>query len=145
MQKKKSASVRNASRRAGLQSRATNCALNNYSRDGGATWQALSGSITQTQVTLDLAQLPGTTQAKFRVWASDGVNTALDDSNGTFTVTFKLPTILSVTPISGTAYVVSQTVTFEGSAFDAEDGFLPDARLQWSSSLVGALGTGQML
>jgi len=116
-----------------------------YSRDGGATWQALSGSITQTQVTLDLTQLPGTTQGKFRVWASDGVNTALDDSNGTFTVTSKLPTILSVAPISGTTYVVSQTVTFEGSAFDAEDGFLPDARLQWSSSLVGALGTGQML
>jgi hypothetical protein len=116
-----------------------------YSRDGGATWQALSGSITQTQVTLDLTQLPGTTQGKFRVWASDGVNTAFDDSNGTFTVTFKLPTITSIAPISGTTYVVSQTVTFEGSAFDPEDGVLGDAQLNWTSSLQGALGTGQML
>ncbi len=116
-----------------------------YSRDGGATWQALSGSITQTQVTLDLTQLPGTTQAKFRVWASDGVNTALDDSNGTFTVTFKSPKITSIAPVSGTQYVLSQTTTFEGSAFDPEDGVLGDARLNWTSSLQGALGTGQML
>jgi hypothetical protein len=116
-----------------------------YSRDGGATWDPVSGSLTQTQVTLDLTQLPGTTQAKFRVWASDGVNTALDASNGTFTVTSKLPRITSIAPVSGTTYVVSQTVTFEGGAFDVEDGLLPDAKLQWTSSLQGALGTGQML
>jgi len=116
-----------------------------YSRDGGATWDPLSGSITKTQVTLDLNQLPGTTQAKFRVWASDGVNTSFDDSDGVFTVTSKLPRIISISPVSGTNYIVSQTITFEGSAFDPDDGVLSDASLQWSSSLMGGLGTGDTL
>jgi hypothetical protein len=116
-----------------------------YSRDGGATWKALTVGITATQITLDLNNLPGTTQGKFRVWASDGVNTTLDASDGTFTVTSKLPRLISIDPISGTTYVLSQTVTFEASVFDLDDGFLPDANLNWSSSLMGPLGTGETL
>jgi hypothetical protein len=116
-----------------------------YSRDGGATWESVSGQITTTQATLDLGLLPGTTQGKFRVWVSDGVNTSNDASDGTFSVGFKLPEIVSIEPISGTTYVLSQTVTFEGVAFDVEDGLLGDTQLQWSSSLQGALGTGGML
>jgi hypothetical protein len=41
--------------------------------------------------------------------------------------------------------VLSQTVTLEGSAFDAEDNVLGDAQLQWTSSLQGVLGTGSQL
>ncbi|HET7088809.1 MAG TPA: Ig-like domain-containing protein, partial [Anaerolineae bacterium] len=116
-----------------------------YSRDGGATWESLSGEITATQATLDLSLLPGTTQGKFRVWVSDGVNTGSDASDGVFSVPLKLPEIISIEPPSGATYVVSQTVTFEGVAFDVEDGLLGDAQLQWSSSLQGPLGTGGLL
>jgi hypothetical protein len=116
-----------------------------YSTDNGATWQLLSSSITQTQATLDLSLLAGTTQGLFRVWASDGVNTSFDASNGTFSVPFKTPSITSISPISGTTYVLSQTVTFEGSAFDPDDNVLGDAQLHWTSSLQGALGIGGML
>jgi hypothetical protein len=116
-----------------------------YSKDGGATWTPLSGQIPSTTVSIDLTLLPGGAQGKFRVWASDGVNTATDETDGTFVVPGKAPRILSVAPISGTAYVISQTVSFEAEAYDPEDGALPDAKLQWSSSINGALGTGALL
>ncbi|MDO8670705.1 MAG: hypothetical protein Q7O66_04655, partial [Dehalococcoidia bacterium] len=116
-----------------------------YSRDGGVTWEPRATFITGTQLTLDLNLLQGTTQGRFRVWASDGVNTTLAASDGNFTTVSKPPTIISIAPVSGRTYVVSQTVAFEGQAIDAEDGFLPDNRLEWSSNLMGPLGTGQLL
>jgi len=116
-----------------------------YSTDNGATWQLLGTNITQTQAMLDLTRLPGTTQGLFRVWASDGVNTAADASNGTFTVPSKAPSVTLISPANGTTYVLSQTVTFEGNAFDPEDNVLGDAQLHWTSSLQGDLGTGALL
>jgi hypothetical protein len=116
-----------------------------YSKDGGATWQPLSGQLLSELITLDLTQLPGSTQAKFRVWASDGVNTAFAETNGTFTAPNKPPKITFVAPVSGTTYVVSQTISFEAATFDPEDGSLPDNHMQWSSSLDGVLGMGSLL
>jgi hypothetical protein len=116
-----------------------------YSRNGGITWKTLAIGITQTQFALDLTQLPGTTQGKFRVWASDGVNTAFDASDSTFTVTGKLPRIVSILPASGTDYVVSQTVALESAAIDVEDGTLYDYQYKWASNLQGSVGTGQTL
>ena len=116
-----------------------------YSRDGGATWEPLSASITATQAVLDLTHLPGTTQGKFQVWASDGVNTAVDASNGTFAVTTKGPSVSLLAPTAGSSYIFSQTISLEGSAYDPEDGPLSGAALQWTSSLAGSLGSGTLL
>lgn len=116
-----------------------------YSRDGGVTWEPLSASVTATQATLDLSLLPGTTQGRFRVWAGDGVNTAVDQSDANFTVAGKPPKIVALAPPSGKTYVLGQTVTLEGQAYDAEDGMLPDLNLEWSSDLDGTLGTGALL
>lgn len=57
----------------------------------------------------------------------------------------KLPEITSLAPASGATYVFSQTVTLEGSAYDVDDGVLPDGKLEWSSDLMGPLGVGHML
>jgi hypothetical protein len=116
-----------------------------YSKDGGATWLPLSGQIPSTTISIDLTLLPGGAQGKFRVWASDGVNTAFDETDGTFVVPQKAPQILSVDPSSGTTYVISQTIGFEVETYDPEDGTLPDGNLQWSSSIDGAIGTGALL
>lgn len=116
-----------------------------YSTDGGVTWNPLSGQIPSTTVSINLDQLPGSPGGKFRVWVSDGVNTAYDETDGTFVVANKAPRIDLVLPISGTAYIVSQTVSLEASVYDAEDGPLTDAALQWSSDLDGALGSGDLL
>ncbi len=116
-----------------------------YSNDGGATWLPLSGQIPSTTIEIGLTLLPGGAQGKFRVWASDGVNTAYDETDGAFVVPQKAPQILSVDPISGTSYVISQTISLEAEVYDLEDGMLPDGNLQWSSDLDGALGTGALL
>lgn len=47
-----------------------------YSLDGGASWRMVQSGLTATQTTLLLERLGGTTQGKFRVLATDGVNTA---------------------------------------------------------------------
>jgi hypothetical protein len=116
-----------------------------YSTDGGATWNPLSAQIPSTTVTLDATLLAGTTQGKFRVWVSDGVNTATDVTDGVFTVPNKAPQINAVLPLSGTNYVVSQTISFEAQTYDIEDGVLPDDHITWESDLDGVLGTGALL
>jgi hypothetical protein len=116
-----------------------------YSKDGGTTWTPLSGQIPSTSLAIDLTLLPGSTQGKFRVWASDGVNTAFDETDVAFVVPNKAPRILSLDPIDGASYVISQTISFAAETYDPEDGVLPDGSLQWSSSIDGVLGTGALL
>ncbi len=116
-----------------------------YSRDGGATWQGISPSLHHPTATLDLSILPGTTQGKLRVTASDGVRTAAAATDGVFTVTDKTPEIIHLEPVSGTVYIEGQTVTFRGGAFDPDDNVLSGDHLTWTSSLMGTLGTGTLL
>ena len=55
-----------------------------YSNDGGRTWQSIGSNIQNTtKLQVDLETLPGSTvySSLFRIFASDGINTALDDSN----------------------------------------------------------------
>ena len=116
-----------------------------YSADGGATWRPLSGIINSRSATVDPANLPGTTQGKFRVLASDGVNTGQATSNGVFTVPDKAPAVRIESPAANAHYIPGQPVALIGQAMDVEDGALTGNALQWTSSLSGALGTGQML
>ena len=116
-----------------------------YSADGGATWRPLSGIINNRSATVDPANLPGTTQGKFRVLASDGVNTGQATSAGAFTVPDKAPSVRIESPTAGAHYIPGQPVALIGQAMDVEDGALTGDALQWMSSLSGALGVGQML
>ncbi|MBI4318447.1 MAG: hypothetical protein HY675_08155 [Chloroflexi bacterium] len=116
-----------------------------YSVDGGATWQTLAPNVTGNSLEVDTGLLAGTTRGRIRVTASDGVNTASDDSNGDFSVPRKAPELYLTAPMSLSAYTFGQTVAFEADAFDLEDGPLPDSAFTWSSSLNGVLGTGQSI
>ncbi len=116
-----------------------------YSTDGGATWRPLSGILNSKSATIDPANLPGTTQGKFRVLASDGVNTGQDTSDGVFTVPDKAPVVRITSPAPGARYIPGQPVALIGQALDVEDGMLTGDALRWSSNLSGALGVGQML
>jgi hypothetical protein len=62
-----------------------------YSADAGLSWRTVADNINRSQVTVNLANLPGSPQALFRVIATDGVNTAIADSNHTLTVPSKTP------------------------------------------------------
>jgi hypothetical protein len=116
-----------------------------YSRDGGDTWQTLSTNVTSNPAPVDLSGLPGTTSAKFRVIASDGVNTGMDDSDAVFTVAGKAPVVHIISPTDASAFDSNQTVVFTGQGNDVEDGMLSGTKLVWTSSVQGALGTGDAI
>ena len=117
-----------------------------YSADDGTTWQAVEVGITSTTVyTLDLTLLPGTDQGRVRVIASDGVNTGMDGSDGSFQVARKPPEARILSPASDSFFASEQTVIFVGEGTDVEDGVLPDSALSWQSDVSGSLGTGRMI
>jgi hypothetical protein len=116
-----------------------------YSTDGGASWQLLGTRLTGSEATLSLERLPGSQQARFRVWATDGVNSATDASDGNFAVPAKSPIAGILAPNPGLRTTFGQLITFDGSAVDPEDGSLPDGSLAWSSNLAGPLGAGSLL
>ncbi len=55
------------------------------------------------------------------------------------------PVATIVDPAPGSAFDRGDAVTFAGNAVDPEDGNLPGLAMSWSSSLDGALGTGESL
>jgi hypothetical protein len=116
-----------------------------YSVDGGIYWRFIGSGIASTSLSVDAALIPGSGQAKFRVIASDGVNTGQDESDGTFSVPNKAPEAWIVSPSSMAVYVPGQTVALIADSIDLEDGTLDGTSLSWTSSLSGTLGTRQML
>jgi hypothetical protein len=115
-----------------------------YSVDGGTTWLQLD-ELTGTTDIIDFSMLPGATTALLRIDASDGVNTG-SATSVTFNVPKKLPsTIVINTPAIGYAQAAADPVFLSGAAYDADDGVLTGAALQWSDSLQGPLGSGSNL
>ncbi len=116
-----------------------------YSPDAGQTWQTIDVRIKESSYPVNLGELPGSDRALFRVIATDGVNTSMDDSNGTFRVPTKAPQARIISPADKESFSTIQTVVFVGEAFDREDGNLDGTALQWSSDNQGALGTGRSI
>jgi hypothetical protein len=118
-----------------------------YSHDNGATWMGVAADITGTSYAVDFSGLPGTTGASglIKVLVSDGFYTAQDTSNNPFTVANKPPTAAILSPSTGASFTTGPQIVLEGSGVDLQDGSLPDSALSWTSSLDGALGSGQLL
>lgn len=116
-----------------------------YSRDAGATWSALASNLQATAYSVETASLAGGSQALIRVIASDGLNTATDTSDATFSVARKPPEVYLLSPETGNAYAPGALVELEGQASDPEDGPLGDGALAWSSDRQGGLGSGRHL
>ena len=116
-----------------------------FSVDGGAHWTVLGSGIRTTSLVLDADAVPGTDQGKFRILATDGVNTSQDQSDGLLTVPNKAPQVRIESPHPGAVYAPGQSVALVANALDVEDGSLDDSAFSWHSSLDGALGTGSLL
>jgi hypothetical protein len=116
-----------------------------YSTDGGAHWQLLTGELDGNSASLETDVLAGTSQGKLRIVASDGVNTSRDETQGTFTVWNKPPEATILSPSPGAVYVPGQTVALAAQALDLEDGSLAGTAIAWHSDLEGALGTGDLM
>ncbi|MGC9371682.1 MAG: Ig-like domain-containing protein, partial [Paracoccaceae bacterium] len=116
-----------------------------YSTDGGTTWHLVASDFTGTQLSLDAKLIRGSTQGKFRLVASDGVNTGQDETDGVFSVPNKAPDVRVTSPGAAAAYDYGQSVGLVADARDVEDGTLFGASLTWTSNLSGTVGSGAML
>jgi hypothetical protein len=115
-----------------------------YSADAGVNWNPIATGVQSNRLRLQsTAGLAASTQGKFRVIASDGANTAIDDSDGVFGVGNNPPIAYIMSPGDGATFARGASVDFLGGPFDIEDGRGFDvSRLRWTSSLDGDLGTG---
>ncbi len=116
-----------------------------YSVNGGSTWRVLGSGIESTSLVLDADWVPGAVQAKFRIVATDGVNSAQDESDGLVSVPNKAPQAWIISPADPAFYSPGQVVALIAETIDVEDGTLWDAGLTWTSSLSGTVGIGHML
>jgi len=115
------------------------------STDDGATWTTLASDLTDTSLSFDAALLAGSTRARVRVVASDGLLTAQDTSDAAFTVARKPPQAAVSWPADGRSFRPGEMVVFSGYAWDPEDGPLADESLAWESDRDGFLGDGDEL
>ena len=103
-----------------------------YTPDDGRSWFPIASNVEGNSFEVDTSLLPGGTQAKVRVIATDGFNTAEDDSDETFEVSEKGPDVIIRSPDSGTQFDSGQPITFQGDATDLEDAEIPDDSFIWS-------------
>ena len=113
-----------------------------YSPDNGRTWQLIASGVTDQSVEVPAASVPASDSGLMRVWASDGIHTASDTSDGRFTVPNRPPMVEISRPADGLTALAGQSVAFEALAYDVDLSSTADLALQWSSSLDGPLGQG---
>jgi hypothetical protein len=114
-----------------------------YSPDAGQSWHPVASAITETQYAIDIGTLPTGTQALFRVIATDGINTAQDDSAAFINASEGMPQVSISSPSAGALVGMGQQVQLMGDATDF-GGELPDDAFVWSEGETG-LGTGRNL
>jgi hypothetical protein len=113
-----------------------------YSPNNGASWEMLAQNITGNSVVIDQVNLVAGTQGLFRVWVSDGIHTASDQSDIGFIVPNHAPIAHIINPAGAATLVVSSTLGLRAEAYDVENGTLHDGQVQWTSTLDGVLGDG---
>jgi hypothetical protein len=115
-----------------------------YSPDDGATWQVVQTNYHTTTLTLtDTLGLPASDQARVRVIAWDGVNTAADMSDAPFSVANHPPVAHISTPEDGTSLKAGNQLILSGRGFDIEDGSLSGTYLEWLLDGTSVVGTGK--
>lgn len=115
-----------------------------YSRDGGQSFEPLLFNQSGTSAQIDTTNLAGSNQARLRVVASDGVQSAHADSP-IFVMANKPPQAQIVAPADGARVQWGTTVQLLGEGFDLQDGYLAPARLTWRRQGGVVLGTGPSL
>jgi len=113
-----------------------------YSDNGGLDWVLLQGGLTSTSYAVVVNSMAGGSDVRFRVVATDGINTAVDETDQAITIPNQAPVPTIFNPSNGSYTIPGGLVVLEGSAMDMEDGSLPDGNLVWSSDRQGELGIG---
>jgi hypothetical protein len=112
--------------------------------DDGRTLTTLGSEITDQQLQVDLAGIPGGNSCRIQVLASDGINTSRGSSDS-FTIADKPPEVYISNPQTNNALTPGWPVILMAMGTDAEDGALPAGSLVWSSDQDGNVGSGDYL
>lgn len=112
-----------------------------YSRDNGATWQMVDMGLTTTSALIDTSVLGGSSQARFKVIANDGLNQG-QAMSAALTVANKAPVISVLTPHDGEMFAFGQEVYFTAEVLDYQDGTLFGSDIEWRDQTGFLLGTG---
>jgi len=107
-----------------------------YSSDGG---------LTDTSYQVQTDAMAGGSDVRFRVIATDGVLTGVDETDQAISTPNKAPQASILNPVEKGIYLPGALVVLQGIATDMEDGTLPGEALKWSSDLQGSLGSGPSL
>lgn len=113
-----------------------------YSADDGKSWRPIIMDLNAGLYDWNSELVPGSTNARIRIIASDGVNTTFDDSDNTFTVESKTPEARIIRPADKASYFMNQIIDFKSDAFDEEDGVISSDQFSWSSDIDGDIGIG---
>ena len=116
-----------------------------YSPDNGTNWVSIAAGLRDVNgIHLeDLSNVAGSTQAVFRVTVSDGVHTAMDQSDSVFSIPGTMPQAQIISPSAFNQYPTNAVVRFMASAMDLEDGVIQGEQLTWSSDREGVIGSGE--
>ncbi len=113
-----------------------------YNQDASnpnSEWMVLASDIEQTQWEEDFSKLPGGSHARIRITVSDGILTGYAES-AEFTVPIKAPEVFIYDPEWGFAYEEGEDILLEADAFDLQDDWLPDDKLEWISNIGNKSG-----
>jgi hypothetical protein len=112
-----------------------------FSRDGGETWDVFATGLTERHLMVSSDRIAGTENARFRVYATDGVRTS-ESTSGPLAIERKPPLVFITTPDKGQVFPPGVPVGFSGTALDWEDSGHAGITLHWNSSRDGWLGDG---
>lgn len=116
-----------------------------FSQDGGANWELVKQGLEGNSTTLSRANLPTTSQGMIRVRATDGIHSASDESDDTFSLSTREPRIDIVAPTSGVRITRNQTLTLEADVYSPNVGDPENDKVLWVSDIQGILGNGPRL
>ena len=101
-----------------------------YSPDDGSSWYPLQVNTTASSFQVDLASLPGSTQARVRVTACDGLNCAVATSDP-FVVPNNAPLAVIMGLRQGDQLPFGTQQPVSGVVYDQEDSLLDPALQRW--------------
>jgi len=115
-----------------------------YNNGNDQRWIPIATDVTKQSVSIDTRMLAGSTKARVRVRATDGVNTTEAES-AAFTVKEQAPMVTILRLRNNDVISSRQSTEFTGAAYDPREEILPSARLRWTSNRDGVLGAGRHL
>ncbi|MFN8492408.1 MAG: metallophosphoesterase [Caldilineaceae bacterium] len=114
-----------------------------YSVDQGQSWESIALNLTEPQLTVALRDLRRGQDLRFRVWASDGIHTSMAEMPAGVAIPSGAVTAKISAPATPLIISHGQAVSFAGSAYDLDSGYLAGDALTWFSDRDGQLGTGE--